>query len=314
MLLMALAGALGVLWASASPPAKTGTANSAGHGPVLRIPISADAIAGLKATDLEATVEGSAGARVLRVGTAKDELMLLLVFDLVNDPAAIDLARNAVITAVEALPPNVYVGVLNAQDGLHAVLDPTVDREPVIAAIRSLQTTGAAGLLNTVETSAKLADSVAAKAAVRVGILYITDTGVGDYREDFTNPVINSSDSRDLSRRFPEGLIREKIAKVSENLARYQTPVSIVHLDYANDRLNEAYQSGLLRLAASTGGDASFCRSPIEIPDTVTRALEFVRDQHRIWVQLPAKVPRTVHVTVSHEGRSLAHRSRFVLR
>jgi hypothetical protein len=310
MLTVALAP---VLTATPPPPKAPPLKAKAAPARMLRIPVAGEVAAGLRPSDLEVKVAGSGEARVLRVKTSKDELMLLLVFDLVKDLASIDLARNALVAAIGALPENIYVGVLRAQDGLQVVLDPTTDRQSIAQAIQGLQTTGAAGLLTSAETAALLADSVAAKATVRVAVLYITDTGVQDYREDFTNPVINSSDARDLSRRFPEGLIREKIAKVSEALARYQTPVSIVHLHYANDRLNEAYQSGLLRLATSTGGEAAFSRSAVDIPDTVVGALNAARNQYRIWVQLPAKVPKTVQVTVSHKGRSLAHRSRFVL-
>ena len=82
----------------------------------------------------------------------------------------------------------------------------------------------------------------------------MTDSEVRNYREDFTNPVINSSDSRDLSRRFPEGLIRERISRVTTSLSRFQTPISIVHLRYSRDRLDEAYQNGLLQMAQLTGG------------------------------------------------------------
>ena len=90
---------------------------------------------------------------------------------------------------------------------------------------------------------------------------YITDSEVRNYREDFTNPVINSSDSRDLSRKFPEGLIREKISRTDEALAAFQTPVFIIHIAYSAERLTRRTRTGLLQLATTTGGSATFCRS-----------------------------------------------------
>ena len=40
------------------------------------------------------------------------------------------------------------------------------------------------------------------KSPVRVSVLYITDRNIYNYREDYTNPVINGSDPHDLSRVF----------------------------------------------------------------------------------------------------------------
>jgi hypothetical protein len=173
---------------------------------------------------------------------------------------------------------------------------------------------GRAGLLESVETAAMLSDSISNKTGVRVAVLYLTDSDVRNYREDFTNPVINSSDSRDLSRRFPEGLVREKISKIKQSLLGYQSPVFVVHLRYASERLNEAYQSGLLDLATVTGGAAIFCRSSAEIPQSIARMLADIASQYQVTVQLPAKVPRMLNLTMSSEERSLLYRSLFVMR
>ena len=51
------------------------------------------------------------------------------------------------------------------------------------------------------------------KTYVRSAVLYITDSNIYNYREDYTNPVINYSDRGDLSRRFPEGLVREQVLR-----------------------------------------------------------------------------------------------------
>src|SRR5262245_44138684 len=116
---------------------------------------------------------------------------------------------------------------MRAQDGLAVIADPSHDRIASAAAIRALPVSGKAGLLDTVETAAGIADAVLAKALVRVAVLYVTDSDVRNYREDFSNPVINSSDSHDLSRRFPEGLVQERITRLEQRLASMQTPLFI---------------------------------------------------------------------------------------
>jgi hypothetical protein len=203
---------------------------------------------------------------------------------------------------------------MRAQDGLRVLHDPTADREALESAMQAMPVTGKAGLIDTLETAVGLGDAISAKSDVRVAVLYVSDSDVRNYREDFTNPVINSSDSRDLSRRFPEGLIRERISKLSDRLARYQTPVFIVHLRYSSERLNEAYQSGLLQIASDTGGAAIFCRSSADVKGAIERTLTAARSQHSIIVELPPKAPKTVNLTLSSGDRSLNYRSRFVLR
>jgi hypothetical protein len=154
------------------------------------------------------------------------------------------------------------------------------------------------------------------KSAVRVAILYITDGDVRNYREDFTNPVINSSDSHDLSRRFPETLVQEKIAKLDAVLAAEQAPVFIVDVSPHTDRLNEAYQNGMKQLAETTGGAAFFSRSTTEIPEAIHRSFEAVVSHYSLTLDLPAHVSRRpqIHVALAEGGGSLTYRTRIVLR
>jgi hypothetical protein len=268
----------------------------------------------LTAEDLKASVYNGATLQIVRVGTPASDLLLLVVVDLVGDIALIDPARQALLQQIRTLPPTTWVGLLRAQDGLQVVQDPTADREAVAQALAGVSVTGRAGLLETVETAAQLADSVTAKSAVRLAILYVTDSDVRNYREDFTNPVINSSDARDLSRRFPEGLVREKISKLTDRLAGYQAPVFIVHLSYSSERLNEAYQGGLLQLATATGGTAVFCRSVAEIPGAIERTVGSIQSMYQLIVQLPQKRPKAVTLVVDAGGRQVSYRSRFLLR
>jgi hypothetical protein len=277
----------------------------------IRIPLWTDG-AGLAPADLTATLEG-ASSRVLAVKGPGDDLMILIVLDLVGDLSLVDAAKGSLVTAIGSLPGSATVGLLRAQDGLKVLLDPTGDRAALTRAITELPVSGHAGLLDTVETMGRLADSILARSSVRVAILYVTDGDVTNYREDFTNPVINSSDSHDLSRRFPESLILEKISKLDAGLSRQQAPLFIVHLRYRNDRLNEAYQNGLKQLAETTAGTALFCRSSAEIPDAIQKTLDQISSHYSVTLALPERASRNVQVQIESAGRAMSYRTRFVL-
>lgn len=266
--------------------------------------------AGIAPEAVKASLAG-ASAPVERVLGPEDGLMLLVVSDLVGDLMRARDAKRAVAEKIGGLPPNVWVGLLRAQDGLRVLVDPTPEREPVTEAVQSLPVSGRAGLLSSIQPAATLGDAVLAKAAVRVAVLYITDSDIRDYREDFTNPVINESDHRDMSRRFPDALIRERISKLESVLLSRQTPVFIVHLAYNGAGLNEAYQSGLMRLASATGGTSVFCRSLAEIPQAISRTIDAISSHYSIQVLLPVGAPRSVDISLTSPGRSLNYRSRF---
>src|SRR5206468_2167213 len=146
------------------------------------------------------------------------------------------------------------------------------------------------GLLATIDSIGGIADAMMKKSAVRLAILYITDGDVNNYREDFANPVINSSDAHDLSRRFPETLVQEKIAKLNARLTTQQTPLFIVELNQHSDRLNQAYQNGLKELAESTGGTAFFSRSTTEIPETIAQSFSTVTGHYSLTLAVPEHV------------------------
>jgi hypothetical protein len=279
----------------------------------IRIPVWTDSSAKLTTNDLTVKLDG-APARILRMQGPGDDLMLLLVLDLVGDLAEIDLARDALISSINQLPPNAFVGLLRAQDGLRVLLDPTPDRDAVADAIQALNVSGRPGLLETAETAADLADSILAKAPVRIALCYVTDSNIYEYREDFTNPVINTSDHRDLSRRFPEGLVREKITKLADKLSFRQTPLFIVHLDYRTDRLNEAYQNGLLQLASTTGGTALFCHSNAEIPSAVERIFQMIQSHYSLDIQVPQQTGANVQISLEGGPGSLSYRTRYQLK
>ena len=253
-------------------------------------------------------------AKVLRVRGPKDDLVLLLVLDLTGDQTLIDTARAALTARLGALAMNHWVALLKSQDVLQVAQDPTPDREKIAAAISEYAATGKAGLLTTIESAAAIGDSLLTRSNVRVAVLYVTDSNIYNYREDFTNPVINSSDSQDLSRRFPDQLIREKMQKLSDSLASSETPLFFVHLNYFSDPINEAYQRGLMQLAEESGGIGAFCRSRGEIPEAVDKIVSAAATHWSVAVELRGAKARTATVDLLNGDRDVPNRARFSLR
>jgi hypothetical protein len=253
-------------------------------------------------------------ARVLGAREPASDLLLLVVLDLTGELSFASAARDALVEEIGKLPPNAWAAVFRSQDGLQVLADPSADRGPAVDAIRNIQVTGRAGLLETVEPAARLCHQLQRKTPVRAAVLYVTDSNIHNYREDYTNPVINPSDARDLSRRFPEGLIKEKTAKVALALGSYDAPVFVVHLALLRDRLNEAYQTGLQQLAEASGGTADFCRGIADIPVAVSRMMTRIVSHWAIEVELPPGTPKAYTVQLAREGMQLVHRSRFTLR
>lgn len=258
-------------------------------------------------------VEGTA-SKPLNCLTPQDGLLLFVVTDLTGDLTLINEARDALAAELGKLPPNAWTAALSAQDGLHVLADPSGDSAATINAIRNARTTGAAGLIEAMEPASKLATSVLAKSKVRIAILFVTDSNIYDYREDYTNPVINYSDSRDLSRRFPDALIRERTAKLASALAGYDAPVFVVHLAYLRDRLNEAYQLGLNQATEATGGSAVFCRSQADISPAISSAIARILAHHAVDFALPEALPRQFTIELDAPGLSPEYRSRFASR
>lgn len=266
--------------------------------------------AGEASAKLSAKAAG-APVKVLRTRGTEHDMVLLVVLDLAGDLAQVDPARTALVEALEKLPPNVYTGLMRAQDGLRVLVDPGPDRAKIKETIESLNISGRAGLLDTVETASQIADSMLAKANVRTAILYVSDSTISNYREDYTNPVVNSGDSRDMSRRFPEGIVKEKLSQLSARLAPRQTPLFIVHLNYQNDRLNEAYQAGLLEIANASAGSAVFCRSVGEIPEAIGNTITTITALQSAEIQLGPTKAKQVDIELSAEGQTLRYRQRI---
>ncbi len=223
------------------------------------------------------------------LGPGSDQI-ILIVFDLTGDLSRIDAAKQAVIAGISKLPRNTWVGLLRSQDGLHVLEDPGPHRHKDIAAVRALSSSGQPGLLETVRSALSLADAMNRKAAARVSVFYITDGSIYSYREDYTDPVINPSDPHDLSRRFPQVLIDEKISKLVRQISPLQAPLFVVHLEYRQDTLNEAYQNGLETLTREMGGEAAICHSTSEIPELISRIFSRITSSWRVTLAVPAKM------------------------
>jgi hypothetical protein len=252
-------------------------------------------------------------AKVIHVKGPEDDLVLLLVLDLSGDPTLVDSAREALVEQLGKLAPNHWVGVMRAQDRLQSLVDPTGDRAKVSAAVNEYPANGKAGLLDTVEPVSALGQRLLQRSGVRVAVVYVTDSNIANYREDYTNPIINSSDSRDLSRKFPDQLVKEKMQKLSDQLAKFETPVYLVQLSYFSDQINQAYQRGLLQLAEESGGVGVFCRSRGEIPTAVEQVMSAAAKHWSVAVELKKSKQRAVMVDLFNGDRDIPNRARFAL-
>ena len=233
------------------------------------------------APKFQATFNGKPAPVISQLGPGSDQI-ILLVLDFTGEATQVDAAKEALKTEISKLPANTWVGLLRDQDGLHVLADPSPNRQPLLGAIHDLASTGQPGLFETVTPALTMADAILRKSPVRVSVLYITDSNIYNYREDYTNPVINGSDPHDVSRVFPDALIQDKISRLEDEVDSLEAPLFIVHLNYRSDTLNESYENGLVTLADATGGKGMVCRSEGEIPDVIAAALARISSSWRL--------------------------------
>lgn len=228
----------------------------------------------------------------------KSGSILLIVFDTVTDLSRVDEARGALQEALKDLNDLYWIGLLRAQDGLAVLQEPTADHKLLNEKIQAIEVNGKAGLLDTLEPISQLATAILQKAAVRVSVLYVTDSGIGNYRADYLNPVINSSDAGDLSRRFSDRAVQERISRLAESLNGFTVPLFILHLAHRGDTLNLAYQSGLERIAANSGGIAMFCRTSDEIRPSLLSLINRIRSSYVITIEQPNTKRQSLKIRV----------------
>lgn len=260
--------------------------------------------------EFEVTLGGEP-VEVKSVQSPDDNLILLIVMDTVKHPDRVDVARSAIVDKLKSLGPKYFAGVMTAQDGLVVEQDPIRNRKRLLDKLNGLDVRGLPGLLDTVEQASRLADRTLSAADVRVAVLFITDGEIEDYRGDYTIPVVNPSDRRDLSRRFRDQLILERVHTIVDGLEVAQAPLFFLHLARQNDDLNEVYQNGINEFAETTGGRALFAQSLQEIPLLVDRLLDRIAAHFVLTIDGAVDTPQKLEVRV--EGVEAEHRERVSL-
>ena len=203
--------------------------------------------------------------------------LLFVAFDTVGDIANINQARKTLIEEMKALSSQFWVGLISAQEHMEVMQEPTSDQSLLEQKIEELTQIGKAGLLESIQPISDLATGVLLNSEVRVAIIFITDSDIGNYRADYLNPPVNASDSRDLSRRFAGRALQEKISRMATLMARTQVPVFIVHIDPGLDPLNRSYHNGLKQLAEGTGGQCFLSKTAGDIPLNIHEAFQWAR-------------------------------------
>ena len=227
-----------------------------------------------------------------------DNLVFMVVLDVVNDLQRVNAAREALMKVFAAWDEKRYVSLLHAQDGLRVIQDPTPDRGQLREKLAAVPVSGFADLLTAVPRCSAIADQILRESGVRVAVLFVTDGAVQDYREDYTGQVINPSDRRDLSRRFRDQIIDEKVEAIAKTLESSAAPLFFLHLNYQDDQLNQTYQNGIIRLAEITKGEALFARSLAEVPQLVERLTDRAANTYVLTLDAPLKSDRRLQVEI----------------
>lgn len=274
-----------------------------GQAATLKTPVWADE----DVKEFDVTLDGKS-VEVESVQTPDDSLILLVVMDAVKYTDRADAARTALVAKLRELGRQYFAGVLSAQDGLTVRQDPTRNRKLLTEKLEAIDVRGVPGLLDSVEQASEIADSTLAAADVRVAVLFVTDGEIGDYRGDYTSPVVNPSDSRDLSRRFGGQIILERIHAIADVLESAQAPLFFLHLARQQDDLNEVYQNGINQFADTTGGQALFAQSLQEIPALADRLLDRIAAHAVLTITTDETGPQKLEVQA--EGAATEHRER----
>ncbi len=214
---------------------------------------------------------------------------LFLAFDLVEDQAPINAAKQALAEEVRKLGTEYWVGLIEVQQTLSVVQDPTRDKPLLLKKIRQSRQFGKAGLLESIQALADFSSSLMGRSSVRVAVILVTDSDVANYRTEYRNPQINRSDSRDLSRRFQGRALQEEISRLSTALVRFPVPLLVVHVAPGRDSLNRAYQDGLVQVTGAAGGRLFLSKSTGDIPRTLQEAFEWADSFYAVEFEVPPR-------------------------
>ena len=214
---------------------------------------------------------------------------LFLAFDLVEDQAPINAAKQALAQEVRTLGPEYWVGLIGVQETLSVIQDPTKDKRLLLKKIRQSRQFGKAGLLESIQALADFSSSLMRRSSVRVAVILVTDSDVANYRTEYRNPTINRSDSRDLSRRFQGRALQEEISRLSTAMVRFPVPLLVVHVAPGRDSLNRTYQDGLVQVAGAAGGRLFLSKSTGDIPRTLQEAFEWADSFYAVEFEVPPR-------------------------
>lgn len=273
----------------------------------LRVPLwpvspVSDSSSELSADQFRARIDGKKTS-VLEVQNPGDPLILILVMDTVGDLSRIDAARSAITRHLESMPPEWRVALLEAQDGLVVSEDPTDDYAALSQKLISVPVSGTPGLLDALSPTASLAQSILAQSHVRVAVLFVTDGSIMQYRGDYSAAVVNPSDRGDLSRRFRDRVIQERVTMLTDSLGAYGAPLFFVHLQERNGELDVAYQNGIRRFAEETAGSAYFVRGISEVEGAVDQAWDRMAGHYSIHLEEPPDTGKDFRVELSVRPR-----------
>jgi hypothetical protein len=303
--ILAWAFLLNLLPVSFASTEKPATRN---HPSRVRIPVwvknaSGEFQMGLTVRDFQ-VYDGKQSLKISDLQNRGTPALLFIALDTVGDMAKVDQARSALKQEVETLGSQYWVGVLSAQERLEVLQDPTPIRELVQQKLDMFSQIGKAGLLESIQKVAEFSNGILQQTRARVGVIFVTDSDIGNYRQDYLNPPVNYSDSRDLSRRFAGRALQEKISKMTIAMARYHAPIFIVHIDPAQDPLNQSYQNGLKQLAEASGGQLFLSKTAIDIPTMIQEAFRWACNFYVLDFQVPPTSKDTLKIRVNLAGNS----------
>jgi hypothetical protein len=232
--------------------------------------------------------------------------LLFIVLDTVGEVTNINHMRVALIKELTALSPQYWVGLISAQEQVSVIQDPTPDRQLLQQRIEGFSQIGKAGLLESIQSVADFTTGILLRTNVRVAVIFITDSDIGNYRADYLNPPVNASDSRDLSRRFAGRALQEKISRMASSLARFQVPIFIVHIDPGRDPLNRAYHNGLKQFAEVAGGQLFLSKTTADIPIILHEAFHWACNFYVVGFEAPRGRGGLLKIQVSLPDEQLA--------